>query len=93
MTAITQSESSWEITGDILMDSANQLLLQSKTLQLTGNDIVDFKQVADLDTAAVSLMLEWQRRAIAENKQLTFVNLPANLKSLITLYGVEELVN
>jgi len=93
MADITQVNNSWEVKGDILMDSANQLLTQSQKLALTGNDIVDFKQVADLDTAAVSLMLEWQRRAIAENKQLTFVNLPDNLKSLITLYGVEEFVN
>lgn len=92
-TTITQVDNSWEVSGDILMDSANQLLDQSKGLILKGKATVDFKQVADLDTAAVSLMLEWQRRAIAESKQLTFVNLPPNLKSLIALYGVEELLN
>jgi len=91
--SITQTDSSWEVQGDILMDSANQLLEQSKRLKLTGNNIVDFQQVTDLDTAAVSLMLEWQRRAIKESKQLTFVNLPENLKSLIGLYGVEAFVN
>ncbi|KAG1648394.1 putative ABC transporter ATP-binding protein YadG [Nymphon striatum] len=77
MTAtITQGESGWEVKGHIVMDTANELLMQSKQLKLTGNDIVDFKQVTELDTAAVSLMLEWERRAIAEHKQLTFVNLP-----------------
>lgn len=93
MSAITQVDNSWEITGDILMDNASQLLEQSKRLVLNGNDIVDFKQVTDLDTSAVSLMLEWQRRAIAENKQLTFVHLSDNLKSLIALYGVESFIN
>lgn len=93
MTAITQNENSWEISGEIFMDNADQLLEESKSLTLNGNDIVDFKQVVDLDTSAVSLMLEWQRRAIAENKQLTFVNLPDSLNSLVTLYGVEALIN
>lgn len=93
MTAITQNENSWEITGDILMESANLLLEKSKDLVLSGNVVVDFKQVLELDTSAVSLMLEWERRAIAENKQLTFVNLSANLKSLIALYDVEALIN
>lgn len=93
MAAITQNENSWEITGDILMENANLLLEKSKDLVLSGNVVVDFKQVLELDTSAVSLMLEWQRRAIAENQQLTFVNLPANLTSLIGLYGVEELIN
>ncbi len=93
MALITQTDSSWEVQGDILMDSANHLLEQSRQLALTGNNIVDFKQVSDLDTSAVSLMLEWERRAIKEGKQLTFVNLPENLKSLIDLYGVEAFVN
>ncbi len=93
MAAITQTDSSWEVQGDILMDSANQLLEQSRKLALTGNNIVDFEKVSDLDTSAVSLMLEWERRAIKEGKQLTFVNLPENLKSLIDLYGVEAFVN
>ncbi len=93
MASITQSDSSWEVKGDILMDTANQVLEQSKRLKLTGNNVVDFQQVTDLDTALVSLMLEWQRRAIRESKQLTFVNLPDNLKSLIALYGVEAFVN
>lgn len=93
MAGITQIDHSWEVTGDILMDNAGDLLAQSKKLVLNGNDIVDFKQVADLDTSALSLMLEWQRRAIAEGKQLTFVHLPDNLQSLIALYGVEDLIS
>ena len=93
MATITQNENSWEISGDILMENVSQLLEKSKNLVLSDSVVVDFKQVLDLDTSAVSLMLEWQRRAIAENKQLTFVNLSANLKSLIDLYGVEALIN
>jgi len=55
--------------------------------------LVDFSNVKEIDTAAISLILEWTRRAIEENKQLKFVNLPANLNSLTQLYGVADLIN
>jgi len=93
MTAITQNENRWEITGDINMDSANMLLVKSKVLTIPEKTVIDFAQVAEVDTSAVSLMLEWQRRAIAENKQLKFVNLPDGLTSLAELYDITDLIN
>lgn len=93
MTAITQNENRWEITGDINMDSANMLLVKSKVLTIPEKTVIDFAQVAEVDTSAVSLMLEWQRRAIAENKQLKFVNLPDGLTSLAALYDITDLIN
>jgi phospholipid transport system transporter-binding protein len=93
MTAITQIENRWEVTGNIVMDSANALLDASKALMLVENALVDFAQVKDVDTSAVSLLLEWRRRAKAEGKPLSFVNFPANLTNLVALYGVEDLIN
>lgn len=93
MGTITQNNNSWELQGDIVMDDANQLLVKSKELTLSDNASVDFSKVSDVDTSAVSLILEWRRRAIAENKQLSFVNFPAELTSLVALYGVESLVS
>ena len=75
------------------MDNANLLLDQSKALVLSDGTEVDFSQVGELDTSGVSLMLEWRRRAIAENKQLSFVNFPEGLASLAALYGVSDLIN
>ncbi len=92
MTAIIQNENRWDVTGDIGMDNANSLLISSKRLTLTDKAVIDFAKVGEVDTSAVSLMLEWQRRAVAENKQITFVNLPKNLTSLTALYGVTALI-
>ena len=92
MAKITQTENRWEIAGDISMDNANALLIESGRLVIL-NTLVDFAKVTEIDTAAISLMLEWRRRAIAENQSLQFVNLPANLQSLAQLYGVTELIN
>lgn len=93
MTAITQNENRWDVTGNIEMDNANTLLKLSEALVLPGQAVVDFAKVSEVDTSAVSLMLEWQRRAQAENKQISFVNLPKSLTSLTVLYGVADLVS
>ena len=93
MTDIAQNENNWTVVGDINMDSANTLLEKSKQLSLSDNTQVDFAKVSDVDTAAVSLMLEWYRRAKLENKKLAFVNLPDGLSSLTALYGVTDLLS
>ena len=93
MTAITQNENRWDVTGNIEMDNANTLLKLSEALVLPVQAVVDFAKVAEVDTSAVSLILEWQRRGQAENKQISFVNLPKSLTSLTVLYGVADLVS
>jgi phospholipid transport system transporter-binding protein len=93
MTAIKQNKNRWEVTGSIVMDTANTLLESSKDLALEDASIVDFSQVGEVDTSAVSLLLEWRRRANAESKQLSYINFPQSLTNLVALYGVEDLVN
>jgi phospholipid transport system transporter-binding protein len=93
MAQISQSGSCWEISGDVVIDNVHALLIASKVLAIADDAVVDFTKVEEIDTATISLILEWQRRALFENKQLKFVNLPANLTSLTQLYGVAELIN
>lgn len=93
MAQIAQLENRWKITGDIEIANASALLQASKALTMSDNAIVDFEDVIEIDTAAISLILEWKRRAIAEKKQLQCVNLPANLTSLTELYGVADLIH
>ena len=53
---------------------------------------IDFAAVTGVDSAAVALLLEWRRMALARGKTLVFENLPANLLALAALYGVADLV-
>lgn len=89
---VTQVSNRWEISGDVLITTANELLKQSQAFTI-DNTKIDFTNVTDVDTGAVSLILEWKRRAAKENQSLTFINLPVNLTSLLQLYEVAELVN
>ncbi len=75
------------------MDNANLILLKSEALSMLGEFAVDFSQVTKVDTAALSLMLEWQRRAFAASAKVSFANLPLNLSRLLALYGVTEFVS
>jgi ABC-type transporter Mla MlaB component len=53
---------------------------------------IDFAGIDAIDSSAVALLLEWRRQAAGRGKKLDFVNLPANLVALATLYGVEHLI-
>ncbi len=90
---IIQSANKWNLSGDVLMDNANSILVESNAFLMDEDEIeVDFSEVGNVDTAAISLMLEWQRRAVASHCKITFANLPANLKSLAAVYGVAEFI-
>jgi phospholipid transport system transporter-binding protein len=86
-------DNAWNLSGDLVIDNVQALLAASAALPLTQNTTVNFAGVTDIDTATISLILEWKRRALKENQAVTFVNLPANLISLTELYGVAELIN
>ena len=93
MSQIAQIDNCWQLSGDVVIGTAKAILTASQGFAITSDTIVDFAQAADIDTTALSLILEWKRRAQTENKTLSFINLPANLNSLATLYGVAELIN
>lgn len=72
----------------------NALALREEGLRLFAAPEVtlDLAGVTEVDSAAVSLLFEWRRAALAANRTIRYVNLPDNLTSLATLYGVTELV-
>jgi len=72
----------------------NVLALREEGLRLFTRDetTLDLSGVTEVDSAAISLLFEWRRVALAANRTIRYVNLPDNLKSLAELYGVTELV-
>jgi phospholipid transport system transporter-binding protein len=80
------------VQGPLTMDCVTAVLEESSTLFRGPDLIVDLGPVTEVDSAAVSLLLEWQRAARRENRAIRFVNVPANLLSLARLYGVAELI-
>lgn len=60
-------------------------LSQSKT-------VFDFSSVKELDSAALAFILACQRQAARLGKTLHCTNVPANLKNLAALYGVDTYI-
>jgi phospholipid transport system transporter-binding protein len=89
---ITQEANRWLISGDLIIDHVTQALNASKTLHFQNPAQLDFSKVTDVDTSAISLILELKRRANAEKVQLSLVNVPENLTSLMQLYGVDTFI-
>jgi phospholipid transport system transporter-binding protein len=57
-----------------------------------GQTVFDLSAVQSADSSGVAVLLAWQRMARAAGQSLSYVNVPASIDSLATLYGVETLL-
>jgi phospholipid transport system transporter-binding protein len=81
------------VQGPLTMNCVTAVLEESTRLFQLPDVTVDLGAVTEVDSAAVSLLLEWRRAARREHRTVRFVNVPANLLSLAKLYGVSELIS
>ena len=76
----------------ITNETAGTLLERGIAAIRSGDVTIDLDGVATVDSAAVALLLAWQRAASAEGKRLVFKGIPPGLASLADLYGVDSLL-
>ncbi len=88
MADITQNDGRWLVSGNLLLDDVETLLAQKVMVDGSRALEVDLSGVTEVDSVAISLLFEWVRQARANQCSLTYSNLPANLLSLASLYGV-----
>ncbi|NOU01151.1 MAG: STAS domain-containing protein [Gallionella sp.] len=80
------------VSGDVTMETVPAMFAQGLQ-QLSSNDlVVDLSQTHAVDSAAVSMLLAWQRAAQSGQRALQIENMPEDLLSLAKLYGVEEML-
>lgn len=92
MSLIETQGNTLRISGAMTLENVNALLEESNAAFTAENLEMDLAGVSEVDSTAVSLMFEWLRQAHKRNISLTFVNLPANLVNMATLYGVLDLI-
>ena len=80
------------LSGPVTIRNAAALLEEGSGLFKGEAVTLDLSGVTEVDSAAVSLLLEWRRAAQRRNGHIAFVNLPGNLQSLAKLYGVTDLL-
>lgn len=81
------------LTGAVNLENALALREEGLRLFTAQETTLDLSGVTEVDSAAVSLLFEWRRAALAANRRIRYVNLPDNLTSLAKLYGVTEIVS
>jgi len=89
---ITRDGDCLQVSGRLTMETVAILFNADLKPVADGALVVDLGKVEAVDSAAVSLLLSWLRRAQSNQVTLSFANVPDNLLSLARLYGVAELL-
>ncbi|HEY6241648.1 MAG TPA: STAS domain-containing protein [Burkholderiales bacterium] len=80
------------LEGAVTLDTVSGLIDAVEEHLRQGARVVDFRNVTEVDSAAIALALEWLRRAAESKTGLRLANLPAAMQNLAKLYGVSELL-
>ena len=81
-----------QISGRLTIETVTGIFDTALQPEGEAGLVVDLGKVEAVDSAAVSLLLSWLRRAQSSQVTLRFSNVPDNLLSLARLYGVAELL-
>lgn len=88
--AFSVVEARWAFGGALTLENAADVLSASESLPLPDSGIVDFGGLMQADSAALAVMMALKRRAASERRSLILTGLPASLRSLAIVYGVEH---
>lgn len=82
----------FSVQGPVTIVNVVAVIAQGVALFDRDELVIDLAQVSEVDSSAVSMLLEWQREASRSKRRLRFANMPENLQSLARLYGVSEII-
>ncbi len=81
------------LQGPVTLETVAGLLVQLRPLIAGNLKAVSFRQISEVDSAALGLILSCRREAASRGRDnLKFIDLPANLTALAELYGVSDLI-
>ena len=82
----------FRVRGPVTMDNVQAVLEQGSGKFGAADVTIDLGGLTEVDSSAVSLLLQWVREARAAGRTLHYANLNSNVKSLAVLYGVIDLL-
>lgn len=80
------------IGGPIIYDNVVEVTRAGEAAIKADDMLVDLTGVTQVDSSAVSMLLEWMRTTQTYGRRTEFINLPSNLADLIELYDVGSLI-
>lgn len=89
---VSHEDGKLSVEGAVLIDNVVAVVTQGVALFNREDLIIDLAQVDEVDSSAVSMLLEWRREASRRNCRLSFINMPRKLQNLAQLYGIGELI-
>lgn len=84
----------YKINGELNFSTVPHLFAESKWVESDSSSrlSVDLSEVTRADSAGLSLLLSWVRRAHAHQKTLAFSHVPDQLRNIARVSGVAELL-
>ncbi len=84
---------SFLVSGDINFASAVSLWNDSLPLLSKSKELIfDFSGVIHANSSALALLIEWIKYAKQNNKSISFIKLPEQLRSIAAVGGIDKLL-
>lgn len=89
-----QDDDSYLVSGELNMQSVPALLHEVEPILGRSQDDVcfDLQGITRSDSAGLALLVEWLQAARQCRRQLTFCNLPPQLRDIARVSGLEQLL-
>ncbi|HVC49080.1 MAG TPA: STAS domain-containing protein [Burkholderiales bacterium] len=78
--------------GRLTFDTVLEIRQAGENAMMNLPVCFDFNEVTQVDSAAISLLLDWNRTARQKGVKLTFTHIPDHLLDLAGLYGLRDLI-
>ncbi len=82
----------WTYIGALTFENAGPVLGATSSMALPSEGQIDLENLDGIDSSAVAVLVALKRRAETEGKPLRFVRVPAALRALAEVYGVEPIL-
>lgn len=83
----------YEVSGELNFVTVPQLLEQAGDFTRNGETVtIDLEKVSGANSAAMALLIEWKSVAAQNNSEVSFTNLPEQIKRLAEVCGVNSLL-
>ena len=90
---LEHTDSICKISGDLTFERASEVFKKINFTAIDQNRLtIDFSEVEESDSAALAVMLEWENQAQLNQKQISFIHVPAQLMRLIKMADLQNIL-
>jgi len=82
------------LRGELGFATVTPLLNHSNTMFVDGETdiVVDLAEISRADSAGLSLLIQWWRQALEQQRSISYIHLPDQMMAMAQLGGVDELL-